>query len=143
MLRKTFVIAAAAWLLAAGAAFADQPPNADPIGGALLPPDLVMSHQQELGISEVQARAIQADVQSGQDRFAKLQPQLAAATAKLADLLKQNHVDQAKALAQLDALLDLEREAKHIQLGLMILVKNELTLDQQIKARQLEAAGGK
>jgi Spy/CpxP family protein refolding chaperone len=143
MLRKTFVIAAAAWLLAAGAAFADQPPTADPIGAALLPPDLVMDHHQELGLSDAQMRAIQADVQSGQDRFAKLQPQLAAATAKLAELIKQSHVDQVKALAQLDALLDLEREAKHVQLGLMIQVKNELTLDQQTKARQLEAAGGK
>jgi Spy/CpxP family protein refolding chaperone len=71
-----------------------------------------------------------------QGRFATAQPQLEAAVAKLASLLKDSHVDPARALAQLDEVLRLEREVKHVQLTLMIQVKNTLTAQQQAQAHK-------
>jgi len=143
MARKIVVVAVALWLFAASAACAQGNPNADPIGAALIPPDVVMNHQQALGLTDAQKQAIQADAQAAQARFTHVQWQLSAATEKLADLLKQPHVDQSKALAQLDAVLDLERQMKHAQLTLMIQVKNELTPEQQATARQFEAPSQK
>jgi Spy/CpxP family protein refolding chaperone len=143
MVRKILALAALVWMLAAGAACAQGPGGADPMAEALIPPDVIMEHQQALGLSDAQRKAIEADAQNAQQRFTQLQWRLAAATEKLADMLKQNHVDQAKAIAQLDAVLDVEREIKHTQLGLMIQVKNELSPDQQAMAHKLMSAGPK
>lgn len=118
------------------AAHSQVPPGRDPIGEALIPPDVVMGHQQALGLSDAQKNAIQIDMQNAQQRFTQLQWQLAGATEKLLKILKQNHVDQAKALSQLDTELNLEREIKHAQLTLMIQIKNELTSQQQAMARR-------
>lgn len=143
MVRKIIVIVAAMWLLAASAACAQGSANSDPIGAALIPPDVVMMHQQALDLTGAQTKVIESDVQIAQQQFTRVQWQLAAATEKLVEILKQPQVDQSKALAQLDTVLDLERQMKHAQLTLMIQVKNELTQDQQVKVRQLMGAGGK
>jgi Spy/CpxP family protein refolding chaperone len=118
-----------------------QTPPPDPIRDALLPPDFVMNHQQELGLSDDQKKAIVADVQAAEEHFKSSQKQIEAATSKLVDILNQSRIDQAKALAQMDAVLDVEREIKHAQLTLMVQIKNELTPDQQATARKLEAGG--
>ena len=110
----------------------------DAIGDALIPPDVVMTHQQELGLTDQQRTAIQAAVMRAQQHFIQVQWQLSAAMEKLASVLNQPRVDQTKALSQLDAELALEREAKRTQLQMMIQVKNELTPDQQAKAFALQ-----
>ena len=140
MARKIIVIAFAAWLSAVGIAFADASNTQDPVGQALIPPDVVMSHQDALKLSDAQKKAILDEVQSAQTQFTKVQWQLSAATEKLASILQQNRVDQVKALAQLDTVLGLERQIKHAQLTLMIEVKNELSAEQQAQARQFMAS---
>jgi Spy/CpxP family protein refolding chaperone len=114
-----------------------QTPSPDPLRDVLIPPDVVMSHQQELGLSDAQRTEIQSDVLIAQGHFMRWQSRLTAATAKLVDILRQSKVDQAKALAQMDAVLNLEREVKHAQLTLMVEIKNELTPQQQATARGL------
>jgi hypothetical protein len=118
-------------------AFAQDAPGSDPIAAALISPDVVMRHQAALGLSDVQRKAIQSDALSAQEKFANLQWQLSAATEKLATLLDATHVQQDRAIAALDSVLNLERELKHTQLTLMIQIKNELTPDQQSRARAL------
>jgi len=142
-MRTTILLTALALWLCATSVLRAQETTRDPIGDALIPPEVVMSHQDALGLSDAQRSAIQADVQEAQSRFTRLQWQLAAATEKLAEILKQGRVDQAKALSQLDAVLALEREVKHTQLTLMIQVKNELTPEQQAKAQQFKGAASK
>jgi Spy/CpxP family protein refolding chaperone len=147
MARKFIITMVAMWLLAASAVYAQGsggapgPASPDPMSQALIPPDVVMAHQQALDLTDAQTKVIESDVQAAQQRFTRVQWQLAAATEKLVDILKQPHVDQSKALTQLDAVLNLEREMKHTQLMLMIQVKNELTEDQQVKVRQLVEGG--
>ncbi|HMD02514.1 MAG TPA: hypothetical protein VKG44_06055 [Candidatus Baltobacteraceae bacterium] len=131
------------WLCAVASACAQETPNRDPIAQTLIGPDVVMNHQQALGLSDAQKNAIQVDVLNAQARFTRAQFQLQAASEKLVELLKKSRVDQTKALAQLDALLALEREIKHTQLTLMIQIKNELTPEQQAQARQFAPSGGK
>jgi Spy/CpxP family protein refolding chaperone len=137
-MKRIYVLVLLAFSLCAQApALGQSAPASDPIGAALIPPDVVMTHQDALGLSDAQRNAIQSDALSAQNKFASLQWQLSAATEKLATLLGSTHVEQDRALAALDAVLTLERELKHTQLTLMIQVKNELTPDQQSRARQL------
>jgi Spy/CpxP family protein refolding chaperone len=114
-----------------------QTASPDPIRDALIPPEVVMSHQQELGLSDVQRATIESDVLVAQGHFIRWQTQLSAATAKLVDILRESRIDQTKALAQMDAVLDLERQVKHAQLTLMVQIKNELTPQQQATAHEL------
>jgi len=135
MKNKLIVTTLSLMMCVAGAAFADSTPGSDPVGDALIPPEVVMSHQQELGLSDAQRHAIQDDVLSAQQRFTTSQFQLAAAQEKLVGLIKQSRIDQPKALSALDDVLKLERDVKRAQLTLMIQIKNELTPDQQSRAR--------
>jgi len=113
-------------------------PGTDIIGDALVSPDVVMTHQQELGLTDQQRSVIQTAVTDAQQHFMQVQWKLSAATEKLASLLNQPRVDQSKAMAQLDAELALEREAKRTQLQMMIQIKNELTPEQQAKAMAIQ-----
>lgn len=128
-----------AWLCTA-TAHAQESPGSDPLAGAVIPPDVIMTHQQELHLTDAQKMMIQRDAQSAQQAFIGVQWQLAAATEKLATLLKQTHVDQSRALAQLDTVLNLERQIKHTQITLMIGVKNALTPEQQATALRFAAS---
>ena len=135
MNKKIFVSTFALYLCAAGAAVAQPTSTPDPISQALIGPDVVMSHQGELGLSDTQRRAIQYDILDAQRRFTNSQFELAGASEKLLNALKPSHVDQPKAMSALDDVLRLERDVKHAQLTLMIQIKNELTPDQQARAR--------
>jgi Spy/CpxP family protein refolding chaperone len=58
-------------------------------------------------------------------------------TAALAALAKPQHVDEAALGAQLDRVLEVEREAKHVHLALLTAIKNLLTPDQQTQLRKI------
>jgi Spy/CpxP family protein refolding chaperone len=143
MRSKIVITALALMLCAASAVFAQPPASPDPIGDALIPPEVIMAHQDSLGLTDAQRNAIQSDAQIAQEHFISEQWRLAAASERLVALLKQSHIDQSKALAQLDSVLSLEREIKHTQLTLMIEVKNELTAAQQTMARQFKSGAPK
>ena len=144
MLVRIPVIIVSLVLCFSSAALCDTPPGPgsgnDPIANALVPPDLVMAHQQELSLTESQRAAIQADMQRAQTRFMSLQWQLSAAVEKLASMLAQPRVDETQALAQLDRELVLEHDIKRTQLQLMIQIKNELTQEQQANLTRLKHA---
>jgi Spy/CpxP family protein refolding chaperone len=143
MKRKCTVLFVALWLCAGATALAQSAPGGDPVAAALIPPDAVMAHQEALGLSDAQRKTIQSDALAAQQRFTTLQWQLSAATEKLVTTLKASHVDQERALAALDSVLALERQLKHTQLTLMIQLKNDLTAEQQARARTFEASGAK
>jgi hypothetical protein len=133
----------ALWSCTGAPAFGEDAPGSDPVAATLIPPEVVMAHQEALALSDAQRRAIQSDAQTAQQRFSGLQWQLSAATEKLATVLGATHVEQDRAIAALDAVLALEREVKHTQLTLMIQIKNELTADQQTRARAFASSAPK
>ena len=117
-----------------------SPPSArseDPIGGKLFPPELIMSHQLELGIDERQRDAILKELEHAQAQFPRLQWQLQAATEQLSSLLEAPKVDEAKALAQAGEVMQLETEIKKTHLGLLIRIRNLLTDAQRMKLQEL------
>lgn len=126
-------------LLASNPLAAQQPPGSDPIAENLFPPDLVLSNQKAIGLEEAQKSFVRSEVLKAQTRFTELQFQLQDAMEILIGLLKQNPVDEAQVLAQLEKVLNAEREVKRTQIALMVRIKNKLTAEQQARLRQLRA----
>src|SRR4029079_10136974 len=107
---RTFCIVSI--LLLSFSAVKAQQPQPDPFAGNLFPPELIMQHQQALGLSEEQQNFLKAELRKTQTRLTELQWNLQDEVEKLAALMKQDQVDEAQALTQLDKVLGLEREIK-------------------------------
>ena len=112
---------------------AAQQPQDDPIGRNLFPPELVMNHQNEIGLSEEQRTAIRSLLQTAQSNFVGVQWRLQDETEKMTSMLRQRPIDESKVLAQSDIVMSLEREIKRTHLSLLIRIKNLLTEEQQSK----------
>jgi Spy/CpxP family protein refolding chaperone len=116
-----------------------QPPQSDPLGENLFPPELVMQHQQALGLSEEQKTFFKTELRQAQVRFTELQWQLQDEMEKMVALVKQDRVDESQTLAQLDKILNLEREIKRAQIALLIRIKNRLSPEQQVKLHDVRS----
>jgi Spy/CpxP family protein refolding chaperone len=118
-----------------------QPGQPDPFGRLLYPPELVMQHQGELGLTDAQRASIQKDAIAAQYKFIDMQWKMSAEMEKLTNLLSAAPIDEAQALEQLDRILSAERDVKKAQIGLLIRIKNTLTREQQEKLDRLRQAG--
>jgi len=127
-------------LFAAAVARAEGPPPApDAIASKLFPPELIMGHQQELGIDDKQRDAIVKEVQALQNRVVEIQWQMTAAVEELGKILDAPRIDEAKALAQADKVMGFERDVKKAHLGALIRIRNVLTDAQRAKLAALRA----
>src|SRR5438876_441376 len=110
-----------------------------PLARALGPPQLVMQHQQDIGLRAEQRAGITKAIQEFQTKVVDLQWRMQEQSQRLAALLGKPAVDQAAALAQVDEVLGVEREIKRAHMTLLIQIKNVLSAEQQEK---LAAAKG-
>ncbi len=113
------------------------PSSPDPIADKLFPPELVMQYRQEIDLTETQSKAIKEEIRQAQGKFLDMQWNLQSETEKLVLLLKADRVDEGATLAQLDKVLDREREIKKTQISLLVRIKNLLTGPQQNKLMEL------
>jgi Spy/CpxP family protein refolding chaperone len=114
------------------------PPQAqDPLGSKLFPPELIMTHQAEIGLEDKQRETIVKELEKAQAQFPRLQWQLQAATEKLVTLLDAPQIDEARALAQAGEVMKLETEIKRAHLGLLIRIRNTLSEAQRAKLQAL------
>jgi len=111
--------------------------GADPVAEAFFPSELVLLAQDRIALTPEQHDALRAAVATTQPRVDELHSRLQSETAALAALAKQEHVDETALGAQLDKLLDVERELKHLHYGLQASIKNLLTGGQQAKLREI------
>ena len=137
-------IALTAGLVSASLLIAADKPGApsDPLAGAFFPPELIVQAHGQIGMSQEQMEAFHARVNKAQPQFEDFRQKLMHETAALAALVKQERVDEATLLAQLDKVLDAEREVKHVQMGLLAAIKNLLTPEQQARLREMMKGGG-
>jgi len=126
----------ALFLFAAGAIRAQQP-DQDPIGQSFFAPELVMQHQELIGLSAEQKDYLKTEIRQAQLKFTELQWKLQDEMEKMAGLAKQPRVDEQQALAQLEKVLAAEREIKREQITLLVRIKNKLTPEQQEKLAEL------
>ncbi len=113
-----------------------QKPSRDPFD-ALIPPDVVMAHQNELGLTDAQRQVLRQAVQESQGRFGDLQWRLSAETERLGLLLREPVIDERQVLEQVDRVLALERDAKRTKLAVLVRIRNTLTPEQQARAAAL------
>ena len=123
-----------------------HPPMNDPLADAMFPPDLIMQHTRDLGLTDEQKAYMRGEIQKATMRFNELQWQLQDSMEALHATMKANPVNEQLALSQLDKVLDTEREIKRLHFGLAISIKNKLTPEQQEKIhvmmRMMHGPGG-
>ena len=108
-----------------------HPPNPDPLAHLMFPPDMILGHTRELNLTEEQKTFMRSEVQKTTAAFQDLQWKLQDQMELLQQTMKSTTVDEQQALAQLDKVLDLEREIKRLHIGLAVRLKNRLTPEQQ------------
>jgi Spy/CpxP family protein refolding chaperone len=109
---------------------------------ALYPPELVMEHQNELGLTESERQVLRQSVQQAQARFIDLQWRLSAETERLDTILREQVVGEREVLEQVDRVLALERELKRTKIALLVRIRNTLTPEQRGKLTALRQRKG-
>lgn len=127
-------------LLLAALAQAQQPDLAE----NLFAPELILQHQQAINLTEEQKSFFKTEARKTQAQLTELQWKLEDGVEKIAVMLKADRIDEQSTTAQLDSVLNLEREIKRAQLAFLIRLKNNLTPEQQTRLRELRGkASGK
>lgn len=136
---RTRVLCICAVFLFSGGAVRAQQPEQDPIGQSFFAPELVIQHQEAIGLSAEQKEYFKTEIRQAQLKFTELQWKLQDEMEKLVALVKQPHVDEQQVLGQLEKLLAAEREVKREQVTLLVRIKNKLTPEQQGKLTELRS----
>lgn len=108
-----------------------HPPNPDPLAHLMFPPDMIMNHARQLNLTEEQKAFMRSEIQKTTASFQDLQWKLQDQMELLQETMKSTSVNEQQALAQLDKVLELEREIKRLHIGLAVRLKNRLTPEQQ------------
>ena len=108
-----------------------HPPNPDPLAHLMFPPDLIMNHARQLNLTDEQKAFMRSEIQKTTASFQDLQWKLQDQMELLQETMKSTSVNEQQALAQLDKVLELEREIKRLHIGLAVRLKNRLTPEQQ------------
>jgi Spy/CpxP family protein refolding chaperone len=108
-----------------------HPPNPDPLAHLMFPPDLIMAHARQLNLTDEQKAFMRGEVQKTTASFQELQWKLQDQMEVLQETMKSASVNEQQVLAQLDKVLEIEREIKRLHLGLAVRLKNRLTPEQQ------------
>ena len=113
------------------------PPNPDPLAHLMFPPDMIMAHARQLNLTDEQKAFMRAEIQKTMASFQDLQWKLQDQMELLHETMKSTSVNEQQALAQLDKVLDIEREIKRLHIGLAVRLKNRLTPEQQEQLNQM------
>lgn len=119
-----------------------QQPEQDPIAQSFFAPELVMQHQDAIGLSEEQKTHLKSEIREAQLKFTEWQWKLQDEREKLVGLIKQPHIEEKDALAQLEKVLAIEREIKRLQITMLVHIKNNLTPEQQAKLAEIRGKAG-
>jgi Spy/CpxP family protein refolding chaperone len=107
------------------------PPPQDPLAHLMFPPDMILNHASQLNLTDEQKTFMRSEVQKATASFQDLQWKLQDQMQLLHETMKSPSVNEQQALAQLDKVLDIEREIKRLHIGLAVRLKNRLTPEQQ------------
>jgi Spy/CpxP family protein refolding chaperone len=105
----------------------------------LFPPELVMQHQQAIRLTAEQRTSITQGIREFQLKVVELQWKMQDEAQKLNELVQESKVDEAATVAQVDRVLDVERQIKRAHMGLLVRIKNTLTPEQQRRLTTIRA----
>ena len=97
----------------------------------LFPPELVMQHQQLIRLTPEQRTSITQGIRDLQLKVIDLQWKMQDEAQKLTALVEGPRVDEAQTLAQVDRVLEVEREIKRAHMTMLVRIKNVLAPQQQ------------
>jgi hypothetical protein len=154
---SVYALLAATMLVTGGTAFAADTPTERPAAKAdavrpkpagkvaagenklegLIRPELVIKNAQQLGVTQDQLKSLRQEVQANRQKLQAMQETLQTEMTALNGLLAQPQIDQKAAVAQLDRVLDAEREIKRSNLSMALSIMGQLTLAQREQALAL------
>lgn len=140
-MKAKFLLACAVMMLAAGM-IRGQQPEQDPIGQNLFAPDVVMQHQEAIGLNDEQKNYLKTEIRQAQVKFTEWQWKLQDEMEKMAALVKQPRIDEQEVLGELEKVLAIEHEIKKAQVTLLVRIKNKLTVEQQAKLVEIRSRTG-
>ena len=117
-----------------------HPPHPDPLAHLMFPPDMILGHARELNLTDEQKAFMRGEIQKTTASFQELQWRLQDQMELLHEAMKSTSVNEQQALAQLDKVLEIEREIKRLHVGLAVRLKNRLTPEQQEQLHKMRAS---
>ncbi len=128
----TPLLATCLFLLASVATAQDAGNQKDVFKGKLFPPNIIMEHQDKLGLSKEQFTAIRAAVVEVQSNVAGYEWDLREAFQRVLSALDESPIDEDKVIESLEAALRAENEVKKRQVAMLVKLRNLLT-DEQVE----------
>jgi Spy/CpxP family protein refolding chaperone len=126
-------------VLACSSLCAQPPPHhPDLIAENLFPPELIMQNAEAINLTEEQQEKLQAEMHKAHERLEEMHSKLEKQREATAELLKKARVDESAAMAQIEKVLDQERELRRAHLALVVALKNKLTPEQQAKLQEIK-----
>jgi Spy/CpxP family protein refolding chaperone len=136
---RRLLLTLALMLAAASSSAAQGAPEPD-FSRHVFAPELVMKHQQKIGLRSEQRTAITEAIQQVQSRIVEQQWRMQEEAQKLGELLQATPSNVSAVLAQVDRVLGIEREVKRAHMTLLVRIKNTLTREQQAMLKGLRDA---
>lgn len=138
-IKKSLPLAAICVFLLASVASAQGPGKGrDVFKGKLFPPNVIMEHQDELGLSKEQFTAIRAAVVEVQVSVAEHEWDLREAYQRVLAELDETPIDENQVLEHVEKALLAENEVKKLQVGMLIELRNLLTDEQMAYLQSLK-----
>jgi hypothetical protein len=120
-----------------------EPLPSDPLDDVLIRPEMIMTHALELKLTAIQLAFIHKEVENSNVKFNELSWQLDEAVEVLRQMILVQAVNEERALAQLDRVLDTERKIKRLHIRMSIRIRNQLTPEQLVKLQSIRRLTGR
>ena len=115
-----------------------QGQDRDVFKGKLFPPNVILEHQDALGLTKEQFTAIRAAVVEVQGNVAEHEWDLREAYQRVMNDLDESPVDEDKVMENVDKALLAENEVKKLQVAMLIKLRNLLTDEQMATLQSLQ-----
>ncbi len=115
-----------------------EPRLENPIEEHLFPPEFIQQQGEKIGLSQQQRDAIVMDVKALQEQLPAQEASLRNEVSTLGHLIPQSMTDETQLLAQLDKVLEQERQIKRLQLGTMFRIRKRLTPEQLARLQEIK-----
>ena len=98
----------------------------------LIPPEFIVEHKAEIGLSDEQHQKIAAIADEFGSQAVELQKDVGERNSKLGELLRENTADEATTIKQMKAFLASDQKLKQHHFTAMIRIRNVLTAKQRV-----------
>ncbi|MDC0937114.1 periplasmic heavy metal sensor [Pirellulales bacterium] len=122
-----------------GGAAAAEEKHHDPLAKHFCPPELIFQNREALELTSDQIRSIEDEVKAIQEKAPRFKEAVHSEVRKLDELLQSANPEESAVLAQLDEVLNREREMKRLQFTLLFRIRAQLTPAQRDDLQELKA----